>query len=59
VNTDKVEAETTHYVLVIGRVPKFRIAGYAEKADVFVEENLVELHGRKVYAIEQGNLKKF
>ena len=59
VNTDKAGAETTHYVLVVGRVPKFRMVGYVEKEDVFVDENLADLHGRKVYAIEQDKLKKF
>tara|TARA_Y100000310_G_scaffold339234_1_gene431299 strand:+ start:4470 stop:4934 length:465 start_codon:yes stop_codon:yes gene_type:complete len=59
VNTDKVKAETTHYVLVIGRVPKFRMAGYVEKEEIFRDENLTDLHGRKVYAVEQERLKKF
>jgi hypothetical protein len=56
---EKKAAETTHYVLVTGRIPKFKIVGYAEKDAVFVDANLGEMRGRKVYMVEQKNLKKF
>tara|TARA_R100001443_G_scaffold15798_1_gene25563 strand:+ start:1009 stop:1473 length:465 start_codon:yes stop_codon:yes gene_type:complete len=56
---EKIQSETTHYVLVTGRIPKFKVVGYLEKDDVFEKENLTELYGRKVYAIEQKDLKKF
>ena len=56
---EKQRAETTHYVLVTGRIPKFKIVGYAEKDEVFKDENLKELKGKRVYMIDQDNLQKF
>jgi len=56
---EKKNAETTHYVLVTGKIPKFKIVGYAEKEQVFQDKNLKEMRGKKVYMIDQPDLQKF
>jgi hypothetical protein len=56
---EKKKAETTHYVLVTGKIPKFKIVGYAEKDQVFQDKNLKEMRGKKVYMIDQPELQKF
>lgn len=45
-----------YYVLVIGAMPSYRIAGYAHKDEIVEEDNLMDLGYGPTYALPQSKL---
>ena len=47
------------FVLLVGKMPKYRIAGYALAEDLIHPNNLTDLGHGPVYAMNQSSLKQF
>jgi hypothetical protein len=54
----KVEKKRTcdYYVLVTGKMPKYRIVGWASAAELIDKKNLIDLGHGPTYALEQDKL---
>jgi len=47
------------YALVVGKFPRYRIAGFIEADELLKDERIMDFGYGPTYAIEQGELKKF
>ena len=56
---NKKESGTSLYVLVVGKIPIFKIIGYASDDEVFQETNYRLFNGQRSYVLEQSQLHKF
>ena len=56
---NKKKAPSDVFVLLIGEMPDYRIAGYAHAADLLHDDNLTDLGHGPVYAMDQEKLKQF
>jgi hypothetical protein len=58
-NLSKKKNPSDIFVLLIGKMPEYRIAGYAHAADLIRDDNLTKLdNGNTVYALDQSDLKQ-
>jgi hypothetical protein len=55
----KKKSGTDLYVLVTGRMPVFKIVGYADAEEVFKETNYRLFNGQHSYILEQSQLHSF
>jgi len=56
---NKKESGTSLYVLVVGKIPLFKIIGYASADEVFDKTNYRLFNGQHSYVLEQSQLHKF
>tara|TARA_R100001530_G_scaffold11339_1_gene10927 strand:+ start:309 stop:815 length:507 start_codon:yes stop_codon:yes gene_type:complete len=58
-NLSKKKNPSDIFVLLIGKMPEYRIVGYAYAADLINDDNLAKLdNGNTVYALDQADLKQ-
>ena len=57
--TKKKLTDSDVYVLLVGEMPTYRIAGYAMAAELINPANLTDLGRGPTYALEQEQLRKF
>lgn len=55
----KKREDADYYVLVIGKCPTYRIAGYASADDLLKKENIGNLGGGDSYLLTQSQLKQY
>ncbi len=56
---NKKESGTGLYVLVVGKMPVFRVIGYAHETEVFLKANYRLFNGQHSYILEQSQLHSF